>query len=168
MKQGRGIIIIVVAILVVAAVILVGYAYLETDVFKTPEQKFTKYLLGNYKQFESFNLTPFDEFSERALLESSKVDVNIKQKIDGAGLIPGSTDSVEGVTKVTVMTDPISKKQQTNLNITASIFQREMAESVFDKLPFEVFIPAKKYHIQQRTPETIRPVSSAVFCLSIV
>lgn len=119
MKQGRGIIIIVVAILVVAAVILVGYAYLETDVFKTPEQKFTKYLLGNYKQFESFNLTPFDEFSERALLESSKVDVNIKQKIDGAGLIPGSTDSVEGVTKVTVMTDPISKKQQTNLNITA-------------------------------------------------
>lgn len=119
MKQGRGIIILVVAILVVAAVILVGYAYLETDVFKTPEQKFTKYLLGNYKQFEAFNLTPFDEFSERAMLESSKVDVNIKQKIDGVGLVPGSTESVEGVTKVTVITDPISKKQQTNLNITA-------------------------------------------------
>lgn len=125
MKSSKGIIILIVTILVVASVVLLGYAYLKTDIFKTPEQRFIKYLYSNVEQLMNFKLTPFDEFAERSATEASKNEITFKQKTEGEGMIAG-TDSV---LKITTMTDPVAKKQQINLNATTSnvdIFDMEM------------------------------------------
>lgn len=129
MKQGNGIIVVIVLILVIAAVSIAGYAYLETDVFKTPEQKFVKYLAGNYERISNFSLYPFDEVLKRSETETSKLDVTCKQKIEGISLVEGMSNDTELLYKVSTITDPVAKKQQTNVVGSVSnveIFDMEM------------------------------------------
>ena len=129
MKQGNGIIIVIVLILVIAAVSIAGYAYLETDVFKTPEQKFVKYLAGNYERISTFSLYPFDEISKRTATETSKIDINYKQKIEGITLVEGTSSNAEMLYKISTITDPVAKKQQTNITGSVSnveVFDMEM------------------------------------------
>ena len=129
MKQGNGIIVVIVLILVIAVVSIAGYAYLETDVFKTPEQKFVKYLAGNYERISNFSLYPFDEVLKRSETETSKFDVTYKQKIEGISLVEGMSSDTELLYKVSTITDPVAKKQQTNVVGSVSnveIFDMEM------------------------------------------
>ena len=54
----------IVAIILVLFVIIgcaLAYAYVQTDIFKTPEQLFKKYLAKNVEELKTTNLKPFDE-----------------------------------------------------------------------------------------------------------
>lgn len=74
MKQGKAKKIILI-IIILLLIILGGYAYayLATDIFKTPEELFTKYLANNVEQLKDFNLKPFDETIKKDGYRSSRI-----------------------------------------------------------------------------------------------
>lgn len=126
MKRSKGIIIFIVLLLVVAAVALLGYAYLKTDTFLSPEQKFAKYLLGNYMQLSEFNAAPYDEFTERMATESSISETVIKQKNTQEGI----TEGTDNVITVKTLLDPVAGQEQVDINAKTSnveIFDMTMA-----------------------------------------
>ena len=76
MKKGKGILVIFILLLIV---ILAGgaYAYIKTDLLKTPEQLFKKYLINNMAQIANVNIAPFNEVSERMENELTETNLNI-------------------------------------------------------------------------------------------
>lgn len=73
---------IILSIILILAVFLgvIAYAYFKTDVFKTPDQLFKKYLANNVEQLESFNFKPFDEVFKKMEKESSEFNLDITTK----------------------------------------------------------------------------------------
>lgn len=78
-KSNTKIILIIVLILLIA---LGGAAFcvFKTDMFKSPEQLFKKYLANNVTQIEDFNFEPFNKIFERMETESSSTKLNIEYK----------------------------------------------------------------------------------------
>lgn len=126
MRKSSGIIIFIVVLLVIASVALLGYAYLKTDVFLKPEQKFAKYLLGNYTLLSEFNSEPYGEFAERLSKETSITETVIKSKNTQEGI----TEGTDNVVTVKTLLDPVGKKEEVNINAKTSnieLFDMTMA-----------------------------------------
>lgn len=79
MKKGKKIIVVILIILLVLLLTLVGYAYiaLKTDLLKTSEEKFSKYLVNEFEQVSNFNIQLYEEIFERLEKESSEVTTTI-------------------------------------------------------------------------------------------
>lgn len=73
------------AILVVLVLIIcvATYAYLKTDMFKTPEQLFKKYLADNVNQLKEVNLNPLDEILERSSKELVETNFDVDFESEG-------------------------------------------------------------------------------------
>lgn len=64
---GKRIIIVLIIILLILAIAGCGiYIYLATDLFKTPEQLFKKYMLSNIIELGQTEFKPFDEIEKRS------------------------------------------------------------------------------------------------------
>lgn len=110
-RRGKSIVVVLIIIFLIIGIVAVGaYTYLMTDLFKTPEQLFKKYLLSNVLQLTQTNFEPFNEINERSetevtqyLLEvgvdptvlggdeSEKIDVDLKLTTD----IPNRNEELE-------------------------------------------------------------------------
>lgn len=81
---GKTIIIVLIILLLILALVGTGaYIYLATDLFKTPEQLFKKYMLSNVIELVQTEIKPFDEIDTRSETELAeynfKVDVNAEE-----------------------------------------------------------------------------------------
>ena len=79
----------IVAIILVLFVIIgcaLAYAYVQTDIFKTPEQLFKKYLAKNVEELKTTNLKPFDEIFSKMQTGKSETTFNIELESDGEKL----------------------------------------------------------------------------------
>lgn len=83
----------IVAIILVLIVIIgcaLAYAYVQTDIFKTPEQLFKKYLAKNVEELKTTNLKPFDEIFSKMQTGKSETTFNIELESDGEKLVINS------------------------------------------------------------------------------
>ena len=75
---GKGIVLVFIIILLILAVIGGGaYIYLATDLFKTPEQLFKKYMLSNIVELVQAEVKPFDEINTRSENELTEYNLNL-------------------------------------------------------------------------------------------
>lgn len=70
----------VILVLLVIIICAITYAYLKTDIFKSPQQLFKKYLCDNVNQLQKVNLKPYDEILEKSKNETleTNFDVNLE------------------------------------------------------------------------------------------
>lgn len=110
MKKGKGILVIFILLLIV---ILAGgaYAYIKTDLLKTPEQLFKKYLINNIAQIANVNIAPFNEVSERMENELTETNLNI--------ILNGEAIGEEETYKLNIKTstDFQNKNESTDISI---------------------------------------------------
>lgn len=82
---GKVIIIVLLIILLILALIGGGaYIYLATDLFKTPEQLFKKYMLSNIIEMTQTEIKPFDDIEKRS--ESELTEYSLKLGVDAEKL----------------------------------------------------------------------------------
>ena len=82
---GKAIIIVLLIILLILALIGGGaYIYLATDLFKTPEQLFKKYMLSNIIEMTQTEIKPFDDIEKRS--ESELTEYSLKLGVDAEKL----------------------------------------------------------------------------------
>ena len=82
---GKKIIIVLLIILLILALIGGGaYIYLATDLFKTPEQLFKKYMLSNIIEMTQTEIKPFDDIEKRS--ESELTEYSLKLGVDAEKL----------------------------------------------------------------------------------
>lgn len=127
MKQRKAqkiILIIIILLLIVLGGI--AYAYFATDIFKTPEQLFVKYLMNNGTQLAEFNFAPFDEILEKMETTPTEISVNttMKQK--------DTFSDEENVTMLytNIKTDLPNRKESLNLELQSQdeyLFGMELA-----------------------------------------
>ncbi len=80
-NAGKSIIIVLLIILLIVALIGGGvYIYLVTDLFKTPEQLFKKYMLSNIIELAQTEIKPFDEIDKRS--ETELTEYSLKLGVD--------------------------------------------------------------------------------------
>ena len=80
-SAGKSIIIVLLIVLLIVALIGGGiYVYLVTDLFKTPEQLFKKYMLSNIIELTQTEIKPFDEIDKRS--ESELTEYSLKLGVD--------------------------------------------------------------------------------------
>lgn len=108
MKQGKAKKIILV-IIILLLIILGGYAYayLATDIFKTPEELFTKYLANNVQQLKDFNLKPFDETFKKMVTDTVEFNLDVDYTVDEA----------DANVNVNLKSDPTNKKESFGMEV---------------------------------------------------
>ncbi len=81
-KKSKSImgIILVLAVLIVCGI---AYAYVATDVFKSPEKMFKKYLADNVKELKEVNVKPLDELFERSAKEPTELNLELEVESNG-------------------------------------------------------------------------------------
>ena len=110
MRRGK-IGIVFVFILLIVALVGGAYAYIKTDLFKTPEQLFKKYLVNNFAQMANINIAPFDEIDSRMKNELTESSMDIIYN----GEVLGTTE--EHKINVKTCTDLQNKNQSTDITI---------------------------------------------------
>lgn len=73
----------IILILLVIVICAVAYAYVKTDLFKTPQQLFKKYLSDNVNELKEVNLKPLDEISKKAKNEALETNFDIDLESNG-------------------------------------------------------------------------------------
>lgn len=110
MKQGKAKAIILI-IIILLLIILGGcaYAYLATDIFKTPEELFTKYLANNIEQLKEFNLKPFDETIEKMVTDPADINADI--------VFTSDNPKTKGSANINIKSDPVNKKESFGIEV---------------------------------------------------
>lgn len=110
MKQGKAKKIILI-IIILLLIILGGYAYayFATDIFKTPEELFTKYLVSNVEQLKDFNLKPFDEAIKKMVTDSAEINVDVDYTADD--------EDVDANVNVNLKSDLANKRQSFEIKV---------------------------------------------------
>lgn len=76
-SKGKKILIIVIILLLLLLIVAGGaYAYIATDLFKTPEQLFKRYLIKGAQEVSKFNTEPYGEVFKKMETEAVEIDVN--------------------------------------------------------------------------------------------
>lgn len=78
---NKGINIVVFLIVVLLVVVIALFIHLATDLFKTPEQLFKKYLLNGVVELSQFNIDPYTDILEEAKDESLEFKVQFDYDI---------------------------------------------------------------------------------------
>ena len=111
---GKKIIILLLIILLILALIGGGmYVYLATDLFKTPEQLFKKYMLSNIIELTQTEVAPFDQINRRT--ETEITEYNIKFAIDAQKLEMENTKNLD--INLVLKTDLINKNEEVEILI---------------------------------------------------
>ncbi len=85
-KKSKKVVLILILLLLVVLIISAGaYAYIATDIFKTPEELFAKYLVNNYEQLKGYNFKPFNEVAKKMEKEASETELAMNIKDDTLG-----------------------------------------------------------------------------------
>lgn len=97
-------------VLVLAVLIVCGitYAYVGTDIFKSPEKMFKKYLANNIEELKDVNIKPLDELFKRSAKEPT--EVNLEVGIESQGQ--------EMKANIESKSDMKNKKEYTSLKVT--------------------------------------------------
>lgn len=110
MKKGK----IFVVILVLLALIGAGvYIFLATDLFKTPEQLFQKYLIKNVIEISKFNNEPYGDILKQ--MNSGKSEINLDIPLDTSDLMLGDVETAK--MSFNVKTDSESKSDSVSLTL---------------------------------------------------
>lgn len=121
---GKSVLLIFILILLIIGIGLGGaYVYFVTDLFKTPEQLFKKYLLSNVLQLAQVNVAPFNEIEERSETEVTEYTLNIgfdPQKIEGIE----ETEEAEKYDGKVILTTDIPNRNK-NLEILVNKANKE-------------------------------------------
>ncbi len=83
-NSGKKIIILIILLLILALIGGGAYIYLATDLFKTPEQLFKKYMLSNIVELTQTEIKPFDEIEKRS--ETELTEYSLKLGVDAEKL----------------------------------------------------------------------------------
>ena len=99
-------------ILIVLVLVVCGltYAYTATDIFKSPEKLFKKYLSNNIESLKKVNVKPLDELLKRSSKEASEFNLEFGMESNGKEM----KATVEG------KTDIKNKKEYSSLKVTDS------------------------------------------------
>jgi len=99
-------------ILIVLVLVVCGltYAYTATDIFKSPEKLFKKYLSNNIESLKKVNVKPLDELLKRSSKEASEFNLEFGMESNGKEM----KATVEG------KTDIKNKKEYASLKVTDS------------------------------------------------
>ena len=123
MKNGLSKIIIFILILLAILLCVIGYCYFKTDLFKTPDVLFKKYLSKNVTQVLETNYEPLGSAIKRMNNETFEDDLKIKidaSKMSGEDLneSTGEDEDNESYTlNFTLKSDPQTKKASLDSNI---------------------------------------------------
>ncbi|MBR3613681.1 MAG: hypothetical protein IKL55_00685 [Clostridia bacterium] len=111
-KSGvKVVIIIFMLILLIIGLICGGaYVYITTDLFKTPEQLFKKYLLSNVIEVSQLNFEPFNEINERSKEEVTAHTLDID--IDPSSILGGLGETEKVNAKLDFITDFPNKNKE--------------------------------------------------------
>lgn len=82
-KKSKKNIIAIIMVLIVIIGCGLAYAYTKTDIFKTPQQLFKKYLADNVNQLENMNFNPLAEILEK--MENEPVETNLYVDVESQG-----------------------------------------------------------------------------------
>lgn len=81
--NGKKIILLLIILLLVILIIAGGaYAYIATDLFKSPDMLFKKYLVNGATQVYNFNVGPYKEAYKRMQNEQSEITIDGKYVLD--------------------------------------------------------------------------------------
>lgn len=81
---GKTIIIVMLIILLILALLGGAYIFLATDLFKTPEQLFKKYMLSNIIEITQTKIKPFEDIDKRS--ENELTEYTLKLGVDAQKL----------------------------------------------------------------------------------
>ena len=129
MKNGLSKIIIFILILLAILLCVIGYCYFKTDLFKTPDVLFKKYLSKNVTQVLETNYEPLGSAIKRMNNETFEDDLKIKidaSKMSGEDLneSTGEDEDNESYTlNFTLKSDPQTKKASLDSNIQVGEYE---------------------------------------------
>lgn len=112
-KQKNILKILIILILLLVIAVGVVFAYTTTDLFKTPDQLFKKYLLSSIWEVYNFNIDPYRDALEKIAEEPSEITANQK-------VIMEDNYSEEKMTMTMVekfMVDPVNKNSAIEIDI---------------------------------------------------
>lgn len=113
-RRVKPLFIILLLILLILGLALGGvYVYLMTDLFKTPEQLFKKYMISNVIQLTQTNFEPFNEISERSEEEVTQYLLDLG--IDIPGILSSESEKIDVDLKLT--TDIPNRNEELELVI---------------------------------------------------
>ena len=113
-RRVKPLFIILLLILLILGLALGGvYVYLMTDLFKTPEQLFKKYMISNVIQLTQTNFEPFNEISERSEEEVTQYILDLG--IDIPGILSSESEKIDVDLKLT--TDIPNRNEELELVI---------------------------------------------------
>lgn len=108
-KKSKKVVLVLIILLLIALIVSVGaYAYFVTDIFKTPEELFAKYLVNNFEQLKDCNLKPFDEVFKKMEKESTEINLKMNLEDDSIG---------DATASLTMKTDVENERNNFNLEI---------------------------------------------------
>ena len=129
MKKGLSKIIIFIIILLAILLCVIGYCYFKTDLFKTPDVLFKKYLSKNVTQVLETNYEPLENAIKR--MNNEAFEDNLKIKIDASKMsgedLNESTEEDEDnesyTLNFTLKSDPQTKKASLDSNIQVGEYE---------------------------------------------
>ena len=118
MKKGKVLIIIILLLAIVGAG---AYIFLATDLFKTPEQLFQKYLIKNVIEISKFNSEPYGEILKQ--MDTGKSEISVDIPLDPSDL--GGDDVESAKMNFNIKTDSESKSE----SVALTLFMNELENS---------------------------------------
>ena len=118
MKKGKVLIIIILLLAIVGAG---AYIFLATDLFKTPEQLFQKYLIKNVIEISKFNSEPYGEILKQ--MDTGKSEISLDIPLDPSDL--GGDDVESAKMNFNIKTDSESKSE----SVALTLFMNELENS---------------------------------------
>ena len=107
-KRNKKSILAIILVLLVIIGCIMAYAYVKTDIFKSPQQLFKKYLAKNIEQIEAVNLHPLDEILTKT--ENKPIETSFVVEMESEG------ENIDFV--INSKSDIQKQKSYSNINIT--------------------------------------------------
>ena len=156
MKNGLSKIIIFILILLAILLCVIGYCYFKTDLFKTPDVLFKKYLSKNVTQVLETNYEPLGSAIKRMNNETFEDDLKIKidaSKMSGEDLNESTEEDEDNESytlNFTLKSDPQTKKASLDSNIQVGEYESTINSLVTtDEFAVQIDELNEKYFVIQ-------------------
>lgn len=115
-SKGSKIILVLIILLVLILIVAGGaYAYIATDLFKSSDQLFKKYLINGFIEISKFNTEPYGEVLKK--METEPVEITATSTIKPIDTDDNYQEYEEQVSKMTLKTDNSNKKVEISYDI---------------------------------------------------